>query len=367
MKMESVAYDYDPSAGAASRLNCRMMPYGPQFNPHAAPMSLDGLPYRNNSLSSYQYQVRPFYPMPAYGDFGDEGVDYGLQSQLIGAEHLGMAMPNYTISNSARGWTPGPPVPKTPLYIEQSDTPYNHGQLPFHGGGYPPRASIPSDSKNAPLNGMGAPLPAPISAGTPINSSLDRTLPFPAANRPTQMGPFLRSADGLPSAATLHSQSYQDYNLTRGNKKIGSTTPHDNASMSSSYVLPNSSTSPETLSSTQMAYGSQPPMNMSQQTVNFNSPLSDDFYSVSAATTGSSGSPYRHSSTSEGSTRGSHSSQASTGDSSLPSITDSGGRLANDREYHFPTMPYTNNQNFPMPPVIHQPTPVSRTSISVHE
>lgn len=208
MKNECAGYDYDTSGGAASRLNCRtsMIPSGPQsFGPHSAPLSLDGYPYRNNSLPpNYQYQVKPYYQIPSYCDFTDEGVDYGLQSQLMGADHLGIAS-NYITSSSARGWTPAPQLPKTPLFMEQSDTPFSHGQLPYHS--FASRTSIGSESKSISLTGLGASLPLP-----PVSASVDRMLPIPSANRPSQMGPLLRSADGLPSAPALQSQSYNDFN-----------------------------------------------------------------------------------------------------------------------------------------------------------
>ncbi|PVH89314.1 hypothetical protein DL98DRAFT_565394 [Cadophora sp. DSE1049] len=364
MKNECATYDFDSSGGAASRINCRtgMMPFGPHsFAPQPAPLPLDGYQYRNISLPTYPYQVKPYYQM-SYGDFSDEPVDYGLQGSLMGNDHLGLTSNYITTSSSGRGWTsapaPAPPMPKTPLFIEQSDTPYSHHQLPFHA--YPLRGSMNSESKNGSMNGMSATLPPP-----PVNTSVDRMLPpVPSTNnRLAQIGPFLRSSDGLPSTSTLQSQSqsqsFSDYNMIRGNKNHNGNAVSDNSSMSTGY-LPMSSTSPESLSSSQMAYGSQPPMHMSQQSDMYTPSSTDGL----CANESSGESSYGHAS--EGSKRGSNSSQTSNGDGSLPPLSNGGGRLVNDREYHYvPTGINANGYPYPVPP-IQQPTPVSsRPSISV--
>ena len=165
MKNECGTYDFDSSGSAASRINCRtgMMPFGPHsFAPQPASLPLENYQYRNNSLPTYPYPVKSFYPM-SYGDFSDDPVDYGLQSSLMGNDHLGLSSNYITASSSGRGWTPAPaqapPMPKTPLFIEQSDTPYSHNQLPYHA--YPLRGNMNSDSKNGSMNGMSATLPPP--------------------------------------------------------------------------------------------------------------------------------------------------------------------------------------------------------------
>ena len=364
MKNECVTYDFDSSGGAASRINCRtgMMPFGPHsFAPQPASLPLENYPYRNNSLPTYPYQVKSYYPM-SYGDFSDAPVDYGLQNSLMGNDHLGLSSNYITTSSSGRGWTPAPaqvpPMPKTPLFIEQSDTPYSHNQLPYHA--YPLRGNTNLDSKNVSTNGPSATLPPP-----PGNTSVDRMLPpVPSTNnRLAQIGPFLRSSDGLPATSTIqsqaHAQPFQDYSMIRGNKSHHGNAVSESSSMSTGY-LPMSSTSPESLSSSQMAYGSQPPMSMSQQSDMYASSSTDGL----CASESSGESSYGH--VSEESKRGSHSSQTSNGDGSLPSLSSGGARLVNDREYHYvPTGINANGYPYPVPP-IQQPTPVSsRPSISV--
>ncbi|KAH7399968.1 hypothetical protein BKA64DRAFT_707652 [Cadophora sp. MPI-SDFR-AT-0126] len=364
MKNDCATYDFDSSGGAVSRINCRtgMMPFGPQsFAPQPAPLPFENYRYRNNSLTTYPYQVKPYYQM-SYGDFGDESVDYGLQGSLIGNDHLGFSSNYITTSSSGRGWipapAPAPPMPKTPLFIEQSDTPYTRNQLPFHA--YPLRGNMNSESKNGSVDGISATLPPP-----PVNTNVDRMLPpVPSTNnRLAQIGPFLRSPDGLPARSTLQSQSqsqsFSDYNMIRGNKGHNGNAVSDNSFMSTGY-LPTSSTSPESLSSSQMTYGSQPSMLMSQQS---------DIYTPSSTdglcTNESSGeSSYGHGS--ESSKRGSHSSQTSNGDESLPPLSNGVGRLVNDREYHYvPTGINANGYSHPVPP-IQQPARVSsRPSVSV--
>ncbi|KAK2625770.1 hypothetical protein QTJ16_005082 [Diplocarpon rosae] len=365
MKNECASgYDYNASGGAAaSRLNCRMVPFAPQFGTHSAPLPLDGYQYRNGSMSTYQYPVKPYYQMPSFGDYGDENVDYGLQGQLIGTDQMGLA-PNYITSTSARGWTPAPQIPKTPLYIEQSETPYSHGQvqMPFHhASSYPLRTQMNSDPKNMPMNGMGASLPPPL------NASVDRMLPFPAGNtgRPAQMGSFLRSSDNLPSATTLQSQHFNDYSFVRNDRNPNNNNASsESASVSSSSYLPASSTSPESLSpSSHMAYAPQPPSSSGHHSSD------SDIYSPPSQDNMSAGSEssYAHNRGSDGSKRDSQGSQGSNGDGSLPSMNDQQDLLVNGHKYHYvPMLGYSGQNNYgPVPPIIHHPTPVSRHSIAV--
>ncbi|KAH7351114.1 hypothetical protein BKA65DRAFT_536150 [Rhexocercosporidium sp. MPI-PUGE-AT-0058] len=361
MKNECATYDFDSSGGAASQLNCRTstMPFGPHsFTPQPASLPLDGYQYRNNSLPTYPYSaVKSYYPMSSYGVFSDENVDYSLQGGIMGNDHLGLA-PNYiTTSTSGRGLTPAP-MPKIPLFIEQSDTPYTHNQLPFQG--YPLRGNINLESKNSTGNGMNAPLPPP-----PINGSVDRMLPpVPSTNsRLAQIGPYPRPSDGLPSASTLQSQSQSFTDLMiRAPKNHNNNSVSDSSSLSTASYLPMSNTSPESLSSSQMAYGSQPSMSMNQHSEIYTPPSTDGL----CGNDSSGDSSYGHGS--EGSKRGSHSSQTSNGDGSLPQPSHGGGRLANDREYHYVPTPTPNSNGYilyPMPP-IQQPIPVSsRPSVSV--
>ncbi|KAL5321619.1 hypothetical protein ACEPPN_009579 [Leptodophora sp. 'Broadleaf-Isolate-01'] len=366
MKNECPTYDFDSSGGAASRLNCRTgtMPFGSHsFAPQPAPLPLDGYQYRNNPMSNYPYStVKSYYPMPSYADFGDDSGDYSLQSGLMGSDHLGLGS-NYITNSSGRVWTPGPggPMPKIPLFIEQSDVPYSHNQLPFHG--YPLRGNMNSESKNGSMSGMSASLPPP-----PANTSVDRMLPpVPSTNsRLAQTSSFTRTSDGLPSTSTStlqsqsQSQSYTDFMMRAPKNHNNNNAVSENSSLSTASYLPMSSTSPESLTSSHLAYGSQPSISMSQHNDIYTPPSTDGL----CANDSSGESSYSH--VSEGSKRGSHSSHTSSGDGSLPSLSHGGGRLANDREYHYVPTPNSNGFiNYPMPP-IQQPTPVSsRPSISV--
>ncbi|KAK0104054.1 hypothetical protein ONS96_005157 [Cadophora gregata f. sp. sojae] len=239
MKNECATYDFDSSGSAASRINCRtgMIPFGSHsFASQSASIPLDNYQYRNSSLPSYPYMVKPYYHM-SYGDFSEEPADYGLQGPLMGNDHLSFSSNYIATSSSGRGWTPAPApgslMPKAPLFIEQSNTPYTHNQLPFHG--YPLRGNMNSESKHGSVNGMSATLPPPL-----VNTSVDRMLPPvpPSSNRQTQIGPFFRSSDSLPSAATLQSQShsFSDYSMIRGNKNNNGETVSDNSSISTGYL-----------------------------------------------------------------------------------------------------------------------------------
>ncbi|KAL2071317.1 hypothetical protein VTL71DRAFT_12552 [Oculimacula yallundae] len=357
MKNECATYEFDPSGGATSRLHCRTstMPFG--SHPYAsqpAPLPLDGYQYRNNSLPTYPYSIKPFYAMSSYDDFGEEGVDYGLQAPLLGNDHLGLTSNYITSSTTGRGWTPQ--MTKTPLYVEQSEAPYSHHQLPFHG--YPLRGNSNSDIKHGILNGMGGSLPPPPL----VNGSVDRMLPpVPSTNnRIAQIGPYLRSNDGLPVTTTLQSQSqsYADYSMIRASKHHNNNAISDNSSQATVPYMPMSSTSPESLTSSQITYGSQPTMSMSQHSDIYTPPSTDGLCTNDS----SSDTSYAHISGEP--KRGSHSSHTSNGDGSLPSLQSSVGPV-NDREYHYTPAPNNSGYGYPMPQ-IHQPTPISaRASISV--
>jgi len=169
MKSESAGYDYDLSAG--SRLNCRMVPCGPP----SYGMGMDSYQYRNNSLTTYQFPINPIKSYYSYNDF-EENVDYGLHSYpILPADHL--AIPNYAAS-PGRGWTtPTPQLPKNSLFLEQPDSAYNHGQLPYHSStSVPLRSATSPEPKCLSLHGLNSSLPIP-------SSNNDRVLPIPAANR----------------------------------------------------------------------------------------------------------------------------------------------------------------------------------------
>ncbi|EKD20215.1 hemagglutinin protein [Drepanopeziza brunnea f. sp. 'multigermtubi' MB_m1] len=350
------AYKYnDASGGSASRVNCRM-PSGPQYGPQNTPLPLDGYhQYRQVSAPNYQqFAVKPYFPIAPFGDFNGDELGYNIQGQLIGNEDLGVA-PNYITSTSTRGWPATPQLPKTPLYIEQSDTTFSHDQIPMplhHGVSFPSRPN--SGHRNMSLDGMSASLPPPVGANG------ERLLPFPTGNpgRQAHIGGPYRYSDGLPSAPSLQSQSFDtNCNYIR-NIKHNINATSENASLSSNSYITNSSTSPESLSSSQMAYGSQPSASMSQQSSEIYTPSSQDLCPSDSEPS------YGHN-PSIGSKQPSIGSQGSNAEGSLPSVSDHPGRLTNGQEYRYvPTMG-NYNQGYPMPPILHHPVPLSRTSLSV--
>lgn len=312
MKSESTVFDYDFSGGP--RLNCRMVPYGPQ----SYGIGLDPYSYRNNSMSAYQFPINPVKSYYSFGDY-EENVEYSLQGsyQMLPTEHLGM--PNYTTSAS-RGWaTPTPQLTKNPLFVDQPDSVYNHGQLPYHSGpSFALRPAISPEPKSLSLQGLTASLPTQL-PGT------DRLLPNPAAKRQPQ-GSFLRTSDSLLPASQPGYQSY--HGLTSANvlnnlKNHSNATPHDPQ-------MAMSSSSSEQPTSSQMTYNSG--QNMSPQSQMYH-PAHPGSYFISSGET--SESPYIHTPPSKGSqsSEGGH-----TGGSSPPQ---SGGSLVNGQ--HYVPSPYTSS------------------------
>jgi hypothetical protein len=306
-------------------------------------MGMDPYQYRNNSLSAYQFPINPVKPYYQYNDF-DENVDYGLQGSysILPSEHL--AMPNYTTSGG-RGWTtPTSQLPKNSLFLEQADSAYNHGHLPYHSSSsFPLRPAISPESKSLSLHGLTSSLPTPLTTN-------DRMLPIPASNRQAQ-GSFLRTSDSLQPAAQPAYQSYSGLmsaSTLSGLKNISNTTSHE-----SSY-LPMSSSSPESLPSSQMTYSSGQILNSQPQEMYQPNPNERLF------TPGeSSESSYGHSSPT--SKRGSQSSHATNIDGSLP--LQSSGSLVNGHVY----VPSPYQPSYPPPPIELQnsaPPPHPSTSIS---
>ncbi len=329
MKNDDSNFAYDPLA--ASRLQCRMVPYGPQSYAPQGALSTDAYQYRASSLSAYQYPLRPHYSgVPTFAEYADENFDYGLQASpysLMNADHLAIPS-NYGTSSVGRDWTPTPQVPKsTSLFLEQ-DPVYNQPQLPYQPhNGFPLRQTISPENKSVSLNRAVPSLPAPINGN-------DRVLPYPAAQRPTQGGSFLRSSDNLIPTTQPGFQSYNGLmssNILASVKAANSAAVSENASLSPPY-LPMTSTSPESLSS-QLAYSSHS-LPMSQQSSEMYTPSQDSMFHAND----SSDSAYDP--TTSGSKRGSQSSHTSTAESSLPSY--SNGNLANERAY----VPYTS-QSYP--------------------
>jgi hypothetical protein len=336
MKSEAGGYDYDLSAG--SRLNCRMVPCGPP----AYGMGMDLYQYRNNSLPTYQFPINPIKSYYPYNDF-EENVDYDLQGSsysMLPAEHL--AMPNYTTS-AGRGWTtPTPQLPKNSLFLEQADSAYSHGQLPYHSSSsFPLRPTISPEPKSLSLHGLTSSLPTPLTTN-------DRMLPIPAANRQSQ-GSLLRTPD---SFQPLSQPAYQPYNglmsvsTLSGLKNISNATPHE------SPYIPMSSSSPESLPSSQMIYSSGQILNSQSQEMYQPNPNNSLFTSGE-----SSESSYGHSS--PNSKRGSQSSHATNTDGPLPS--QSNGSLVNGRTY----VPSPYQPSYPPPPIEVQSSTPRHPSTSI--
>jgi hypothetical protein len=339
MKSESAGYDYDSSAG--SRLNCRMIPFGPQ----SYGMGVDAYQCRNNSLSAYQFPANPvksYYPqIPQYGDFGEENVDYGLHGSafsMLPAEHL--SIPNYTTSTTGRGWTPTPQLPKTSLFLEPADSVYNHGQLPYHSSTFSLRPAISPEPKTLSLHATTS-LPTPLTVN-------DRLLPIPATNRQLQ-GSFLRTGDSLLPTSQ---PGYQPFNGLVGASMLSSLKNPSNAHESS--YIPMSTSSPESINSSQMAYNSG--QILSTQSQELYQPNNNE--SLFATTNDSSDSSYGHSS--PGSKRGSQSSHATNNDGSLPSL--SNASLVNGHTY----IPSPYQSSYPPPPIeIQRSAPPHHTSTSI--
>jgi hypothetical protein len=270
IKNESPVFDFDHSS-ASSRINCHLVPCGPHFHTaQSPPLNVNPYPsFRNNSLSSYQFPVKQFYPLPNYGEFGEEHVDYGLQYSLATAPFQGDQMGIGTNCTPApsRTWASTPPLKCMP-FLDQPAPVYSHGQSSYNTTNFDARSNISPESKPPQLTTVPQTLSIP-SLPTPINTGMDRLLPFPAPvpiNRPAQFGPFFSSTDGL--LARTHGQgSYVDYSSPQTLKSDSSSsnvssnsnqsTP-ENGSMSTTIYTPVATQSPGSLNSAQTAYSSSP-------------------------------------------------------------------------------------------------------------
>lgn len=315
--------------------------YGPQYVLHSPlPVESSYPSFRSNSLSAYPLPSRTYYPIPQFNEYADgETIEYDVHPsyQAYGSDNLAMPA-NFAPSGAPRGWNSAPQVARNSLFLEQSETPYNHGQTAFHGNSFPLRTHGNSESRSLSLNGIATNLPAPLTT--------DRMLPIPATHRQmTVVAPYHRSSEGvLPASQTQNGWSNYQGDYSRNTlKSQNMQSISENGSIASSY-LPMASSSPESIASSQITFNSQQ-MSMGQQQQHqqgdmFTPPGTDSMYA-----TESSDSSYGHSS-STGSKRGSHSSQASHADpsplSSLPPIaTDA---LTNGQRY----VPYQSN-NYPTP------------------
>ncbi len=357
MKSDTGNFDFDVFGSASSRLNCRVIPYGSYGQQSDHPV--EPYQYRTNHLGGYQHPVKSCYGLPSsYPEFPEENVDYGLQSglqsntsyQLMGAEHLAVPS-NYSVSRSS--WAPQPQLPKQSLFIEPESA-YNHSQpLPYPGNSYPLRTPVASEPKGLPLNGGPPSFPNPMTAN-------DRVLPFPAANRPAQVGtgtPFLRTTTALQAGYQAYDNlPVMNTNMLNGVKSHNAGSASENGSIAGGY-LPLSSNSPESLSSiasSQLSYTSQH-LRVAHQQQELYTPSSEHLYSGHSPahlSDPASEPTYGPSSTLK---RGSHSSQSSVQEGGgLPPLTN-GNQLANGHRY----VPYESESN-PLPA-----TYVDQQSVSI--
>jgi len=353
MKPEAATYDYDQSGGAASRMNCRLpFSYGPHAYVPNTPLGLDNYQFRSNSFSAYQFAPKHYYGIPSFGEFA-ENDEYSLPGAMFpvfSAENLAIA-PNYTTSGTPRAWNTTPQLPRNSLFIDSPEAPYNHGQMSYL------RASINTESKNMSFGGNNSSLSGPLPAPLPTaHSAVDRLLPIPAPNRPVQVVPYPRpSENGIPVTQNVYPSYHGDF-LRTPLKAQNTNSVSDNGSLTSSYV-PMPSSSPESISSSQIAYNSQALSINQQQEQVYTPPSNDGLYRSD-----SSDLSYGHSNS--GSKRGSRSSQASNGntDTSPPQSVTRSDMLVNGRPY----VPYQSN-SYPQPPInnISAPSVVHQTSISV--
>lgn len=339
LKIDNPISEYYDSA-AASRIQCRMVSQGPsQYMTTHSPSTInyDLYQYRNNSSSSYQqYPSKQYYSgVSPFAEY-DENVDYGLQTspyQLMAPDHMQTTSPstNYGAPGQLRGWTPAPQLPKSnPLFLEQEQPIYGHGQLPYNNAGnFPMRTTMSSESKGMGLSAMPI-LPTPISGN-------DRILPNPTANRPAQMNAFLlRNSDGM---VPMQQQTYQTFgNYMATNMLNNGKTSNHNAVSDNAY-MPMSSTSPESITSSHIYTGSENSVALGQHQSEIYSPNDGLHYHTSEPSETS----YVHS---NGSRRESHSSRPTQHDGSLPSHAE--GELSNGHHY----VPYQHlSANYPTPPM----------------
>lgn len=255
MKPDAVDYNYD-STSTVARVNCRIVPYGPQaYAPPAIPLGSDGFPYRQSPLSTYPYHGKGYYGVQSYSEFTEENIDYGLQSSpypLLNAEHMNLGS---TYSGIGRAWAPAPQLPKSNILFLGEDSPYSHSQLHYPNNGYALRPTISPDSKGMSMSGISNSLPALVN-GT------DRVLPVPAHRT------FLRSNDAQSARSLEGMHPYTDLlnnNMISSNKSLSSNSASENGSISSSYV-PLSQSCPDTIATTQINCTNQSLSTNNQQT-----------------------------------------------------------------------------------------------------
>ncbi|TVY35084.1 hypothetical protein LSUB1_G006245 [Lachnellula subtilissima] len=338
MKNEPNDFNHFEPPSAAARIQCRMVPYGHHAYVQQTSPVVDAYYQRTNtSLSGYQYPANAkYYTIPPF-EYQDEG-DFAMQQSYPAAMSSDQLLSsNFPVASVSRSWTPTPQSSKNaPVYLEQESS-FSHGQLPYHT--YPLRTTISPETKISSLSGqtLNGSLPTPDSAN-------NRVLPFPAANR-QQVGSYLHSSSsGLPTSQG----GYQSYDgLVSTNTQSRKSINSENASLSSSY-LPYSSSSPESLPSSQRAYNSQ---TLSPQNSEIYAPNNEGLFHTNESLESSYG-------TSSETKRGSQSSQG--GPEGLMSSM-SNSNLVNGHAY----VPYNNQSSYPPPPMNIHHAPHRRPSIGI--
>ncbi|KUJ18062.1 uncharacterized protein LY89DRAFT_36455 [Mollisia scopiformis] len=368
LKSETSNYDFDPGS-AGSRVNCRMIPFGPHsYASQGPPLSFGPYPGRNNSMPAYQYGAKQYYS--AYGDFADDSVDYGVNLQyqpLLPGEQIGLGTTNFDPSPEARAWIAAQPQPLKSLpFLDGPTQIYSHGQSSYNGSNYDPRSNISVDLKPIQLTGMSSSLPNLASPGN------DRQLPFPAnvpVSRPTQLNQYLPPAEGILTGTQTRGP-YMDFGTVQTIKSQNNNAVADNNSMPTSSYLPVANDSPQSLNSSQSTYSAptislpspQPEVYTPSQgsndgllnaTDSFSPRSSSSYHSI--VNNDSSNDAYNH----RGSRneRGSYSRNPSDG---LPSMTT--GLLANGQQYSPAPSAFAPNR-YPAPPVEMHPQPRRQSGV----
>ncbi|KAH8687685.1 hypothetical protein BGZ60DRAFT_13871 [Tricladium varicosporioides] len=266
MKTDQIFDDFDPSS--TSRLHCSMVPYGSHaytMGPSAAVTS-EGFYARSGSLSAYPVPSR-YYGIPGpFHDYGGENLDYSTSYPLMGTEHL--LSGTMATTNPARGWTPTPQLSKaTPLYLDQE--PFSHGQTAYHPN-YQLRPTTSLEVKNVSLTDqtLNTPLPPALA----ISSGTDRVLPHPNGRLP-QVGSYIRPPNTSIPVSQAGFNSYDGLlppmTVNTPKHSANSTTSENGPS-----YIPYTSSSPESLNSSQAVYT---PQTISTQNETY-TPTNENFY-----------------------------------------------------------------------------------------
>ncbi|KAG9230014.1 hypothetical protein BJ875DRAFT_488366 [Amylocarpus encephaloides] len=242
----------EPPAEAATRLQCRMAPCGPQgYFPSTGPIP-EGYYGRNNYPVPQRY-----YDITTFGEFQEEKVfDFNHNSAytMLGTDYSPIQ------GDHNKLFTPAPLVKNNSIFLEESQ-----GQMVPCTGSYQlrPAVSPVPNLKGSAINGSLNNLPAlgpDRLLPYPLNTNSGSRTPLPAA----QMTSCLRPQGAFPQS------SYHNYDSLPGASTLGSmrnmapSTVPDPAMNSATY-LTYSSSSPESLaSSAQTSFGASLPTSQSE-------------------------------------------------------------------------------------------------------